>query len=340
MKLSIVIPVYNEAEILQVALAEVASVLQGLALNWEVVVVDDGSSDNTWLLLQRLTSSDPWLNGLRGVRFSRNFGKEAAIVAGLRHATGDAVVVMDADLQHPPALIPAMIDLWRSGDYSVVEAVKRRRQRESIVRRLFAAIFYRILIIGAELDLRDSMDFKLLDRRVVDEYLELPEKGRFFRGLTAWIGLPTARIEINVRDRPSGTTRWKTRGLLQFARSSIVSFTALPLHLVSWLGVTGFVFSIALTLQTLWNKWFGISEAGFPTVILLVLLIGSMILIGLGIIGEYLSELYIEIKRRPSFVVRDTLPLGLSAIDRRPRRENAFDALPQDSVENDAGDSL
>ena len=168
----------------------------------------------------------------------------------------------------------------------------------------------------------------------------MPEKGRFFRGLTAWIGLPTARIEINVRDRPSGTTRWKTRGLLQFARSSIVSFTALPLHLVFWLGVTGFVFSIALTLQTLWNKWFGISEAGFPTVILLVLLIGSMILIGLGIIGEYLSELYIEIKRRPSFVVRDTLPLGLSAIDRRPRRENAFDALPQDSVENDAGDSL
>ena len=177
MKLSIVIPVYNEAEILQVALAEVASVLQGLALNWEVVVVDDGSSDNTWLLLQRLTSSDPWLNGLRGVRFSRNFGKEAAIVAGLRQATGDAVVVMDADLQHPPALIPAMIDLWRSGDYSVVEAVKRRRQRESIVRRLFAAIFYRILIIGAELDLRDSMDFKLLDRRVVDEYLSCQRRG-------------------------------------------------------------------------------------------------------------------------------------------------------------------
>lgn len=316
MKLSVVIPAYNEEAALQPALEQVEAVLGLAGLEYEVIVVDDGSTDGSWALLQQLASLDVWRRRLRGVRFSRNFGKEAAIVAGLRQAGGDAVIVMDADLQHPPAMILEMIELWTSGSYRVVEAVKRRRQRESALRRLSALAFYRLLMFGAALDLRGSSDFKLLDRRAVDAYLAMPENGRFFRGLTAWIGLPTARVELEVPERVEGVTRWRLGGLFKLARGTIVSFTALPLHLISWIGLVGLFLSVVMTMQTLWNKWFGASEAGFPTVIILILFMGSLILVSLGIIGEYLAELYREVKKRPLFVVRDTLEEPVSALER------------------------
>jgi glycosyltransferase involved in cell wall biosynthesis len=307
MKISIVIPAYNEEKNLPLALARVAAVLDTSELGYEVIVVDDGSVDGSWPLLQELVSLDQWRERLRGVRFSRNFGKESAILAGLRHAGGDAVVVMDADLQHPPETIRTMVDLWLGGRYNVVEAVKRQRQRESVLRRISARFFYRFLMFGAGLDLRGSTDFKLLDRGAVDVYLEMPETGRFFRGLTSWIGLPTARIEFDVPERTEGMTRWHLGGLFNLARGTIVSFTALPLHLISWIGLAGLLLSVVMTMQTLWNTWFGASEAGFPTVIILILFIGSLILVSLGIIGEYLAELYSEVKRRPPFVIRERL---------------------------------
>jgi hypothetical protein len=192
-----------------------------------------------------------------------------------------------------------MVALWSRQGYWVVEAVKRQRQRESLLRGLSSRVFYRLLMVGAGLDLRNSTDFKLLDRRVVDIYLRLPEHGRFFSGLTAWIGLPTAQIEIDIPERSDGATRWSLRGLVRFARHGIVSFTALPLRLISWIGVLGLVLSLALTLQTLWNVLLGTSEAGFPTVILLILGIGSLILISLGMIGEYVTALYTEGDRPP-----------------------------------------
>lgn len=307
MKLSIVIPAYNEKATLQPTLEQVAAVLGGIGLDYEVMVIDDGSVDASWELLQQLAARDVWRGRLRGVRFSRNFGKEAAILAGLQQAVGDAVIVMDADLQHSPAIIREMVERWRRGGCHVVEAVKRQRQRESLLRRFSARSFYRLLMFGAELDLRGSTDFKLLDRRAVDAYLQLPERSRFFRGLTTWIGLPTARVEIEVPERAEGTTRWRFQGLVKLARETIVSFTALPLHLISWIGFVGLFISAVMTMQTLWNKWFGTSEAGFPTVIILILFMGSLILISLGIIGEYLAELYHEVKRRPVFVVREML---------------------------------
>ncbi len=320
MMLSVVIPAYNEEATLQAALEQVVAVLQGegAGLDYEVIVVDDGSRDATWALLQRMASLDGWGRRLRGLRFSRNFGKEAAIFAGLKAARGDAVILMDADLQHPPAVLLEMLVLWSQGSYLVVECVKRRRQRESVLRRLAAVSFYRLLLLGAGLDLRGSMDFKLLDRRAVDAYLELPERGRFFRGLTAWVGLPTARVEIEIPERSAGATRWRLGRLLEFARRNIISFTELPLHLISWIGAAGLLLSLVLTLQTLWNKWFGSSDAGFPTVIILILFMGSLILVSLGIIGEYLAELYQEIKKRPLFVVRETLgaPTGVPEDDR------------------------
>lgn len=325
MKLSIVIPAFNEAESLIRTLGQIASVLTEAGLDHEVIVVDDGSVDGTWRLMKQLAQLDDWKTRLRGVRFSRNFGKEAAILAGLQLADGEATLVMDADLQHPPVVIREMIDLWRSGDYLVVEAVKSRRQRESLPRRLAARLFYRLLMLGAGLDLRASTDFKLLDRRAVDAYLRMPESGRFFRGLTTWIGLPTTRVEIDVPDRLEGTTRWRLGGLSQLATSSIVSFTSLPLHLIAWIGVGALLISLVMTIETLWIKWIGAAEAGFPTVILLILFMGSLVLISLGIIGEYLAAIYREVKRRPPFFILETL--GSSEEEQRDRDKDRVACL-------------
>jgi dolichol-phosphate mannosyltransferase len=307
MNLSIVLPAYNEDATLETALERVAAVLEREELPFELIVVDDGSTDQTWPIIERLASTAPWAERLRGVRFSRNFGKESAIYAGLRQARGDAIVVMDADLQHPPEVLPEMVRLWSDDGFKVVEGVKRNRQRESLPRRLSALLFYRVLKSGTSLDLRQSTDFKLLDRSIVDTYLAMPETGRLFRGLTAWIGLPTAQIEVDIPERAGGDSAWSLGALIDLARSTIVSFTALPLHLISWIGLLGFLLSIVLAIQTLWNKLFGDSAEGFPTVILLILGMGSLILLSLGIIGEYLSELYREVKARPLYVIRETL---------------------------------
>lgn len=320
MKLSIVIPAYNEEAVIESVIERLASVLQGLDISYNIIVVDDGSRDRTWAVLKHLQSLDTWAQRLSAVGLTRNFGKEAAIVAGLRRAKGDAVVVMDADLQHPPELLPEMIEIWARGSYLVVEGVKRHRQRESLFRRLSAKLLYRILMAGASLDLRASTDYKLLDRCVVDAYLKLPETGRFFRGLTAWLGFPTAQLEITIPERQGTGTRWSLGALVNYARRTVVIFTALPLRSMSWVGIIGFSASVLMMLQTLWNKWLGHSEAGFPTVIILVLCMGSFILLGLGIVGEYLYELYNEVKRRPLYVVRGNLGLPGGDVAARPER--------------------
>ena len=295
MKISVVLPAYNEEDSLEGVVEVIVPLLSQDKHDFEIIIVDDGSHDLTWSTIERLVHDDKWQGTLRGVRFSRNFGKEAAIVAGLQHADGDAAIVMDADLQHPPELIPRMIELWSQGQYLVVEGRKQDRQRESLPRRLSSKLFYRILQTGGELNIGNSTDFKLLDRHVIDMYLRLPETGRFFRGLTAWIGLPTAQLNFQVPERTEGTTRWRFTALLDFARSAVISFTALPLRVISWIGIFGLLLSIVLTLQTLWNKFSGTSAEGFPTVIILILGMGSLILFCLGIIGEYLSELYLSL---------------------------------------------
>jgi len=306
--ISIVIPAHNEALNLAQCLDEVARGLSGAGWDFELLVVDDGSSDDSWDLLRDLVGSAPWGGRLRALRFSRNFGKEAAILAGLRAARGVAVVVLDADLQHPPVLIPRMLELWREGGVDVVEAVKRDRQRESWARRMAARLYYRTFALASGLEMQDSTDFKLLDRRVVDQYLALPESGRFFRGLTSWLGFRSIAVAFDPAERSAGNTSWRLGDLLDMARRTIVGFSSLPLRLVTWLGVFGLVFSAGLTVQTLWYQWQGLAEEGFPTVILLILGMGSMILLSLGLIGEYISEIYSEVKKRPSYVLCDQLP--------------------------------
>ncbi|MCU7838357.1 MAG: glycosyltransferase [Candidatus Thiodiazotropha sp. (ex Troendleina suluensis)] len=306
MLISLIIPIYNEQSGLGQFWQALNNVLCNSQYNFEVILVDDGSTDSSWQSISAITASSSEEIQIQGLRLSRNFGKEAAILAGLRQALGNAIIVLDADLQHPPALIPQMLSLWDSGKVKIVEAVKRKRQDESLLRGVGAKLYYRAFRLSSGLNMDGSSDFKLLDRQVVDQYIALPEVGRFFRGLTTWLGFSSVAIEFDPPQRQTGRSSWSISNLLNLARSTIISFSSLPLRAVTWLGGLGVLFSIGLTLQTLWYHWQGLAEEGFPTVILLILGMGSMILLGLGLIGEYIAEIYWEVKRRPTYVIAES----------------------------------
>lgn len=305
-KISIVVPAFNEALSLPVLIEDVSRILDGLPHDFELIVIDDGSSDNTWEVLRNC--SRRWTQ-LRAFHFTRNFGKESAIYAGLKVASGEAVIVMDADLQHPADLLPKMINLWETTKVLLVEAVKERRQKESSVRALGSRFFYRVFFASTGIDLKDSSDYKLLDRKVVDEYLSLPENARFFRGLTRWFGYASCLLQYAPTDRfgEKSKSRWTIRNLVHYGRGSLLSFTSFPIRLVTWLGLATLVVSVFLGVQTLWIKICGRAVEGFTTVILVNLGIGSVIMLSLGIIGEYLARIYDEIKNRPRYIIDATL---------------------------------
>jgi dolichol-phosphate mannosyltransferase len=297
--LSIVLPCFNEAAGLLRALGEIAAGLRQLSLPAEIVVVDDGSSDDTWA--QLLSTQLPGVE-LRALRLSRNFGKEAAILAGLGHARGRAVVVMDADLEHPPALIGEMVAAWRAGA-PIVNACKRERQHAAPARTLAARAFYAMFRSATGMDLERDSDFKLLDRAVVDALLRFPERVRFFRGLARSIGFHQVDLEFTPAPSTRAQSTFSTSQLARFAIRAVVSFSARPLR---WLAYVGVLVAAAATLlagQTLYLKLTGRAAEGFPTVILLILGGTSLQLLGLGIVGEYLSAIYEETKRRPHYLV-------------------------------------
>jgi polyisoprenyl-phosphate glycosyltransferase len=302
--ISIVIPVYNEANVLPYTIKVIIEHLNHIK-QFEIIIIDDGSTDNTWEVLIDLTERYQFV---RAVRFARNFGKEAAIYAGLQNSLGAAAVVIDADMQHPPDLIPKMIEIWRQGKVYIVEAIKELRQPENALKRLGAKIFYG-MFTQLGLKLRHSTDYKLLDRIVIDQYLNFPERRRFFRGLTTWMGFKKESVSFipDNRDVSFGKSRWSLLELFNMARYSLLAFTTIPLRIVTYLGGITLVISIFLSLQTLWNKFNGHAVEGFTTVILIQLFIGSIVMISLGLIGEYLSCVYEEIKGRPVYIVSDYL---------------------------------
>jgi glycosyltransferase involved in cell wall biosynthesis len=262
---------------------------------------------------------------VRGVRLSRNFGKEAAVIAGLEHAAGDAVVVIDADLQHPPTAIPAMLERWRDGVH-VVEAVKRNRTGQSLGNRVAARLFNLSFTRMTNVDLVNATDFRLLARPAVDALLRLPEHSSFFRGTSTWIGFRRATVEIDVDHREGGESRWTVRSLARLAVNGLTSFTSAPLHLVT-LGGLGFAaFSVVLGVQTLVRWVRGGSVAGFPTVILLLLIMGTFVLLGLGIIGEYLARIHEEVRGRPRYLVQERVDPAPAA----PAPRTAFDVSTND----------
>ncbi|MBR1752235.1 MAG: glycosyltransferase family 2 protein [Ruminococcus sp.] len=305
--LSIVIPSYNEQGNIEHTAEVVTKLMRDNRIPFEMIFVNDGSTDKTWEILQNLTRTNPYAVA---VNFSRNFGKEAAIFAGLRTAKGDAVVLMDCDLQHPPEVIIEMYNIWKNNDIDVVEGRKKDRGRESKVYKAFSLWFYKLINQSSGLDMSGASDFKLLDRSVVDSLNDMPERLTFFRAMSSWVGYRTEKVYFEVADRAAGESKWKVSSLIKYAINSITSFTSAPLHMVTLCGVVTFLITLILGVHTLVNKILGNSEAGFSTVILLQLLTSSIIMFSLGIIGYYLSKIYEEIKRRPRFIIRSVIRNG------------------------------
>jgi len=299
--LSVVLPAYNEEPSIQRAVNTIVPLLTDAGIRYELIFVDDGSKDNTWAMIEDAAAQSPHI---RGVRFSRNFGKEAAIFAGLAQSKGDCTVVMDCDLQHPPEKMLDMYRLWQQG-YQVVEGVKADRGKESAFHGFAARLFYSILSNSTGLDMSRASDFKLLDRRAVDTLLAIREKNAFFRALSSWIGFSTAQVEFEVQPRLEGESKWSLRSLIRYAMTNITSFSTAPLQVVTFLGVLVFVCSVLLGIHSLWQKFTGQALEGFTTVILLQLLIGSVLMVCLGIIGFYIARIYEEIKDRPRYIVAD-----------------------------------
>lgn len=298
--ISIIIPAYNEKENIERTAKIVSGILEEEKIPFELLFVDDGSADGTYGEVCRLSDSD---HRIRGAEFSRNFGKEAAIFAGLELAEGDACIVMDCDLQHPPQVIPEMYRLWEQG-YEVVEGVKKSRGRESIFYKMSAGAFYGIMSKLMKMDLRSSSDFKLLDRKVVNVLLGLGERNTFFRALSFWAGFRSVKVEYEVQERAYGSSKWSFRSLLKYAVSNVTSFSTVPLQLVTFIGVVSILFSIVLGVQTLIKYLMGTAVEGFTTVILLLLIIGGFIMMSLGMIGHYLARIYDEVKGRPRYIIR------------------------------------
>lgn len=299
-EISAVIPVWNEAGHIRQTLKTIAGFISRSAVFFELIVVDDGSTDETWeeLLAARLE-----IPQLEGIRFSRNFGKERALCAGLENTRGQAVIVMDGDLQHPPELIPQMIGLWRSKGIKIIECVKKSRGQESLSYRMGTKVFYGLLHKLTRYDLHGASDFKLLDRQVVEAWAKLPERITFFRGMTVWLGFSSMQLEFDVASRTGGKSGWSLPSLVKLALSAVVAFTSWPLRFITIIGLLSLAGAVILGIQTLYMKLTGSAVTGFTTVILLILGMNSMIMLSLGILGEYIAAIYNEVKGRPRYII-------------------------------------
>ena len=299
--LSVILPSYNEEKMIPVAAETLAGILDAVKIPFELLFINDGSKDGTWNEICRAREKD---SRVCGVCFSRNFGKEAAMFAGLEKARGDCCVVLDCDLQHPPEKIVEMYRLWEQG-YEVVEGIKHDRGEETGLHRFAANTFYGIISKATGIDMASSSDFKLLDRKVVDTLNAMPERNVFFRALSFWVGFKKAEVTYDVRERTAGESKWSTRSLIKYAITNIGSFSSAPLHLITILGFITLAISIVFSIVALVQKLAGTALGGFTTVIILLLFLGSIMMISLGIIGYYIARIYEEIKGRPRYIIEE-----------------------------------
>ena len=297
--LSVIIPAYNEELNIELAAETVTGLLKKEQIECEIIFIDDGSKDKTY---EKICQCAEKYSEVRGLTFSRNFGKEAAIYAGLQESKGDCAVVLDCDLQFPPEKMLEMYSLWQEG-FEVVEGVKADRGRESLFYKLFAKSFYKLMSYFVGVDMQSTSDFKLIDRKVIDALLSLPERNTFFRALSFWSGFKSTQIEFQVRDRENGKSKWSFKGLAKYAISNVTSFTTAPLQLITVFGSILLLFMGGMSIQTLVRFFLGQSAEGFTTVILLLLLIGGSLMMALGIIGYYIARIYEEVKGRPRYII-------------------------------------
>ncbi|NLY64099.1 MAG: glycosyltransferase family 2 protein [Alcaligenaceae bacterium] len=309
--LSVVIPVYNERQMLPLLFPRLASILAPLNIPYELLVVDDGSKDGSGHYLVTLARQDPHI---KVVRLSRNFGKEAALTAGLAYAQGEAVIIMDADLQDPPELIPEMLEAWREG-VDVVSMKRRSRAGETWFKKFSAHVFYRLLNRISEVDIpRDTGDFRLLSRKAVDAMNRLEERHRYMKGLFAWIGLPTREIEYDRMPRAAGSGKWDYFGLMGLAFEGITSFSVAPLRLTMMVGIltalAGILFAAWVVVKTM---ILGELVQGYPSLISMMTFLGGVQLISIGLLGEYVGKTYFETKQRPVYLIRDVVQRNKAA---------------------------
>ena len=298
---SVIVPAFNESQGISPAIKQIAEILDSCAAVWEIVVVDDGSRDQTFQKIYDLSVAD---SRIKALALSRNFGKEGAMLAGLEHASGDVIITIDADLQHPPRLIPDMLEKWRAGA-QIVHAVKHSRNKESVGKKTTAYLINKMISGLGGININNSSDFKLLDREIVDIIVhKLPERQRFFRGLTSWLGFAEEYIYFDVDERQEGESKWSFWSLLELAITALTSFTSMPLRIVTFLGLATLILGFFVASDAVISLLNGKAVSGFATTIISLLLIGSFIMISLGIIGEYIAKIYEEVKARPIYLVK------------------------------------
>ena len=300
--LSVVIPAFNEQEMVPAAAGQIDGILSRAGIPHELIFIDDGSRDATWA---EIRAESEHRDTVRGVHFSLNFRKEAAIFAGLQAADGDCVAVIDCDLQHPPEKLVEMYRLWEQG-VEVVEGVKTDRGEESLAHRVAAKTFYRLISEATHIDMTRASDFKLLDRKAVNVLLSMREKRAFFRALSSWIGFRTAEVPYEVRERAAGESKWSTWLLIKYALSNITAFTSLPLHLITGCGAASFLAALIVGIVSIVRLAMGRVVTGLTGAVILLLFLSGLIMVGLGIIGYYLGNIYMEIQDRPRFIVSET----------------------------------
>ena len=300
--LSVIIPAFNERDVISAFHGRLSAVLDTLPCEAEAIYVNDGSTDGTLEIIDNLRSNDKRIAILD---LSRNFGKEIALTAGLDYAGGDAVVVIDADLQDPPELIPLLIEQWQNG-YDVVYAQRVEREGETVLKKATAKAFYRVMQKVGRVKLPENTgDYRLLSRRAVDALKKIREQNRFMKGLFAWIGFPQKSVSYNRDPRYAGTSKWNYWKLWNFAIDGITSFTVTPLKLATYLGLCSAFFSFAYALEVIVKTViYGNPVAGYPSLIVVILFLGGVQLVAIGIIGEYLGRMFEETKRRPLYFIK------------------------------------
>jgi dolichol-phosphate mannosyltransferase len=328
---SAVVPVFNEVAGIDRFQERCATAMSSLGDGYEIVYVDDGSSDGSWAKLTAIARAD---RRVRLVRLSRNFGHQIAISAGIQHAVGDTVTVMDADLQDPPEVVPELVARWREGA-DVVYAIRTRREGETWFKRLTAAAFYRLLGLLSDIDIPpDVGDFRLLSRRAVDALLAMPEHHRYIRGMVAWLGFETASVDYVREPRVAGETKYPFSKLVRLAADGVMAFSIRPLRLATWLGLVVSLLAALAAAALVIGRLAGMSVIqGWTSLAVLVLLLSGVQLVTIGTLGEYVGRIYAEVRGRPLYLVRETVGLGVSRMGpthaeaAEPREDRPADAV-------------
>jgi len=314
---SVVVPCYNEQEVLPMFYEEITKVTGQMSktypeLTFEYLFINDGSKDKTLEILRSLAEND---SRVRYISFSRNFGKESGMYAGLKGAKGDYIVVMDADLQHPPAFLPEMYSYVRNGEYDCATTRRVSRKGESKIRSAFARLFYKIMNKISQTEIVDgAQDFRFMTRQMVDAIIDMTEYNRFSKGIFSWVGFHTRYIEYENVERPAGTTSWSFWGLFKYSLEGIMAFSTAPLAIASMLGILTCAIAFILIIITIIKSLLGLNDSpdGYPTIICLIFLFSGLQLFSTGILGQYLSKTYLETKKRPVFITKETEEIYLS----------------------------